>query len=117
MLQQRIKPLEIDAKYQNLIKTEDKVVKINAEGLYYKELNCLLRQVITTDIERIELHNVCGQRYLGTGLDTKIQIAFAHRQSFCSRFGFKDVATLIDDSAVHSRANEFCFAFFAFFEV
>jgi glutamate synthase domain-containing protein 3 len=75
MLQQGTKPLEIDAKYQNLIKTEDKVVKINAEGLYYKELNCLLRQVITTDVERIELHDVCGQRYLGTGLDTKIQIA------------------------------------------
>ena len=74
MLQERTKPLEIDAKYQNLIKTEDKVVKIDAEGLYYKELNCLLRQVITTDVERIELHNVCGQRYLGTDLDTKIQI-------------------------------------------
>ena len=74
MLQQRTKALEIDAKYQKLIKTEDKVVKINAEELYYKELNCLLRQVITTDVEGIELHNVCGQRYLGTGLDTKIQI-------------------------------------------
>ena len=74
MQQEDSKPIEIDAKYQNLIKTEDKVVKIDAEGLYYKELNCLLRQVITTDVERIELHNVCGQRYLGTDLDTKIQI-------------------------------------------
>ena len=74
MLMQRIKPKEIDPKYQNLIKTEGKIVKINAEGLYYKELNCLLRQVITTDVERIELHNVCGQRYLGTDLDTHIQI-------------------------------------------
>ena len=58
----------------SLIKTEDKVVKINAEGLYYKELNCLLRAVITGDVERIEMHNVCGQRYLGTDLDTNIQI-------------------------------------------
>lgn len=74
MLMQRIRPKEIDIKYQNLIKTEGKIVKINAEGLYYKELNCLLRQVITTDVERIELHNVCGQRYLGTDLDTNIQI-------------------------------------------
>ncbi len=74
MLMQRIRPKEIDTKYQNLIKTEGKIVKINAEGLYYKELNCLLRQVITTDVERIELHNVCGQRYLGTDLDTNLQI-------------------------------------------
>jgi glutamate synthase domain-containing protein 3 len=74
MQQQKTNPIEIDTKYQNRIKTEDKVVKINAEGLYYKELNSLLRAVITGDVERIELHNVCGQRYLGTDLDTKIQI-------------------------------------------
>ena len=74
MQQQKDKPIEIDAKYQSRIKTEGKLVKINAEGLYYKELNGILRQVITTDVERIELHNVCGQRYLGTDLDTNIQI-------------------------------------------
>ena len=45
MLQQKAN-LEIDAKYHPLIKTEDKVLKINAEGLYYRELNCLLRQAI-----------------------------------------------------------------------
>ena len=74
MLQQKTQPIEIDAKYHDLIKTEGKVVKIDAEGLHYKELNCLLRAVITMDVERIELHNVCGQRYLGTDLATKIQI-------------------------------------------
>ncbi len=74
MQQQKTNPIEIDAKYQSLIKTEGKVVKINAEGLYYKELNSLLRAVITGDVERIELYNVCGQRYLGTDLDTNIQI-------------------------------------------
>ena len=50
------------------------MVKINAEGIYYKDLNCLLRTVVSTDVERIELHNICGQRYLGTDLDTNIQI-------------------------------------------
>jgi len=65
---------EIDTKFQSRIKTENKVLKIDAEGLYYKELNCLLRQAICTDIERIELYNICGQRYIGTDLDTDIQI-------------------------------------------
>ena len=74
MLMQRVRPKEIEAKYQNLIKTEGKIVKINAEGIYYKELNSLLRQVVATDVERIDLHNVCGQRYLGTDLDTNIEI-------------------------------------------
>jgi glutamate synthase domain-containing protein 3 len=74
MQQQKINPIEIDAKYQSRMKTEGKVVKINAEDLYYRELNSLLRAVVSTDVERIELHNVCGQRYIGTDLDTKIQI-------------------------------------------
>ncbi len=74
MQQTKFKLIEIESKYQSRIKTEDKVAKINAEGIYYKELNCILRTLITQDIERIELHNVCGQRYLGTDLDTKIQI-------------------------------------------
>lgn len=70
-----LKPkVEIDSKYKPRVKTENKVVKIDAEGLYYKDLNCLLRSVITSDVERIELHNVCGQRYLGTDLNTNIQI-------------------------------------------
>jgi glutamate synthase domain-containing protein 3 len=74
MQQQKGKLIEIDAKYQSLIKTENRIARINAEGLYYKELNCMLRAAITQDIERIELQNVCGQRYLGTDLNTKMQI-------------------------------------------
>lgn len=68
------KPMEIEEKYQSKVKVQGKVVKINAEGLYYRELNSLLRAVVGTDVERIEICNVCGQRYLGTGLDSKVQI-------------------------------------------
>jgi glutamate synthase domain-containing protein 3 len=74
MLQQKPK-LEIDTKYLLLIKKDNKILKINAEGLYYRELNTLLRQAICANgIERIEIHNVCGQRYIGTDLETSIQI-------------------------------------------
>jgi glutamate synthase domain-containing protein 3 len=69
------KPHEIDAKYQSLVTREGKLIKIDAEGLYYRELNCLLRQLIGADgIERLELYNICGQRYIGTDLNTNIQI-------------------------------------------
>jgi glutamate synthase domain-containing protein 3 len=74
MLEQKNHPIEIDAKYLPRIKTENKVLKINAEGLHYKDLNCLLRAVIGSDVERIEIHDVCGQRYIGTDLDTNMQI-------------------------------------------
>jgi glutamate synthase domain-containing protein 3 len=56
-------------------KIENKVLKINADGMYYKELNCLLRKgVCEGNAERIEIQNVCGQRYIGTDLDTTMQI-------------------------------------------
>jgi len=74
MLEQQKKVIEIDAKYLPRVQKENNVLKINAEGLYYKDLNCLLRQAICTSVERIEIHNVCGQRYIGTDLDTNIQI-------------------------------------------
>jgi glutamate synthase domain-containing protein 3 len=75
MLEEIVKGIEIDHKFEPFIKTENKVLKIDAEGLYYRELNTLLREVIKDkDIERIEIYNVCGQRYLGTDLATNIQI-------------------------------------------
>ena len=74
MLEQKDKAIEIDAKYLPRIKTENRVLKINAEGLHFKDLNCLLRSAIKRDIDRIEVHNVCGQRYIGTDLDTNLQI-------------------------------------------
>jgi len=73
MLEQKNR-VEIDAKYLPYIKEESNVLKINAEGLYYKDLNALLRQAICTNVERIEVCNVYGQRYLGTDLETNIQI-------------------------------------------
>lgn len=66
---------EIDPKFHSRIKREGNTVIVNASDLYYKDLNCLLRQIIAANgVQKIEVHNVCGQRYLGTDLDTKIQI-------------------------------------------
>ena len=73
MLEQKTK-LEIDAKYLPCIQEENNVLKVNAEGLYYRELNSLLRQAIRTPVGRVEIRNVCGQRYLGTDLETNMQI-------------------------------------------
>jgi glutamate synthase domain-containing protein 3 len=74
MLKQVKREEKIDSKYLSRIKKEGNMLKVNAEGLYYKDLNCLLREAICTYPERIEIQNVCGQRYLGTDLNTNIQI-------------------------------------------
>lgn len=50
------------------------VVKIDASGIYYRELNAKLREVVRNGTQRIELQNVYGQRYIGTDLDRPVQI-------------------------------------------
>lgn len=49
-------------------------VTIDANGLLFKELNSRLREAVKNGAERIELRNVCGQRYIGTDLDRPVQI-------------------------------------------
>ena len=74
MLEQKSR-VEIDAKYLPRVKIVDKVLKIDAEGMHYRDLNSLLRAVVNSnDAERIEVRNVCGQRYIGTNLDSNLQI-------------------------------------------
>ncbi|MFH1381644.1 MAG: hypothetical protein ABIH70_01990 [Chloroflexota bacterium] len=50
------------------------IVKIDAGGLYYKELNAKLREAVAKGARRIELRNVCGQRYIGTDLNGPVEI-------------------------------------------
>ena len=57
----------------NLVVSEN-LAKIDATGLYYRDLNALLRSLDGNGIERIEIHNVYGQRYIGTDLDDHLNI-------------------------------------------
>jgi len=52
----------------------DNVAKIDATGMYYRDLNSLLRRLDANGIENIEIRNVYGQRYIGTDLDNHINI-------------------------------------------
>lgn len=72
---QRINSTEIEQQFQKRVVYEDKVVKVDAEGLYFRDLNNILRALVQKGgVEKIELHNVCGQRYIGTDLNTNIDI-------------------------------------------
>ncbi len=72
---ERINPKTIDPKYEKRVTVEGKTVKVDACDMYYRDLNAILRAVIQREgIERIEVHNVCGQRYIGTDLNTTVPI-------------------------------------------
>jgi glutamate synthase domain-containing protein 3 len=49
-------------------------VTIDAQGIFYRELNAKLRQAVLNGTQKIELRNVYGQRYIGTDLDKLIEI-------------------------------------------
>jgi glutamate synthase domain-containing protein 3 len=55
-------------------KETNRVAKIDANGVYYRELNARLRELVTNSVQRVELHNVYGQRYIGTDLDKPVEI-------------------------------------------
>lgn len=51
-----------------------KVVKIDAGGVFHRELNARLREAVASGAQRIELRNIYGQRYIGTDLDGPVEI-------------------------------------------
>ena len=53
---------------------KNSVVKIDAAGVYYRELNIALREAASNGARKIELYNVYGQRYIGTDLDKPVEV-------------------------------------------
>jgi len=47
---------------------------IDAQGISTHELNAALRGAVSRGIEKIGLRNICGQRYIGTGLNLPVEI-------------------------------------------
>jgi glutamate synthase domain-containing protein 3 len=50
------------------------VIKIDASGVYYRDLNAILREAASDRARKIELYNVHGQRYIGTDLDKPVEL-------------------------------------------
>jgi glutamate synthase domain-containing protein 3 len=54
---------------------DNKTIKIDASNLYYRDLNKLLKEIMQNyNLKKIQLYNVYGQRYIGTGLRKEIEI-------------------------------------------
>jgi glutamate synthase domain-containing protein 3 len=74
MLLEETANLELDERLLRCVAIEGDIYRINAEGLYYRDLNRVLRTVHRNSAKNVEIHGVCGQRYIGTGLDSQMQI-------------------------------------------
>jgi glutamate synthase domain-containing protein 3 len=74
VVQQEKAVSEISSKFMSRIRVEGSVYKVNAEGMHYRELNTLLRELDRNGVEKIELNNIYGERYIGTDLESKMKI-------------------------------------------
>jgi glutamate synthase domain-containing protein 3 len=83
--------------------TGSSVVKIDVGGVYYRELNARLRDIVSNGTQKIELHNVCGQRYIGTDLNKPVEIEI---------FGTpgNDIGAFMDGPriTIHGNAQDGC---------
>ena len=50
------------------------VATIDASGVYYRQLNAKLRELVADGMTKIRINNICGQRYIGTDLNKEIDI-------------------------------------------
>jgi glutamate synthase domain-containing protein 3 len=54
--------------------TMDDLARIDARGIYYRDLNNLIRAAVRDGAAHVELVNINGQRYIGDGLQAKVRI-------------------------------------------
>ncbi|MFH0846797.1 MAG: hypothetical protein V1894_01900 [Chloroflexota bacterium] len=58
----------------SIVKEITEVVELDAGGVYYRDLNRKLRELVDSGVKKITLRNVCGQRYIGTDLEGAVEI-------------------------------------------
>lgn len=88
------------------ISADGKSAQVDAGGVYYRELNSMLRKIVDgpdSTIERVVLTNVVGQRYIATDLDREVRIEIHGTPG-------NDLAALMDGQTivVHGNAQDGC---------
>ncbi len=78
-------------------------LQIDARGIHYRDLNARLREAVENGTERIELRNVCGQRYIGSDLRRPVEIHIHGTPG-------NDLAAFMDGPrvVVHGNAQDGC---------
>ncbi len=74
MLKEEKPNFELDGDFQHHLSVEGKVYRIDAKGLYYRDLNRILKALCQKGAKKVEIRGVCGQRYVGTNLESPMKI-------------------------------------------
>lgn len=77
---------------------DEGVARIDSAGLHYRDLNQVLRNLGGSEIERVELHNVHGQRYIGTSLRGDVEIIINGTPG-------NDLGAFMDGPRIHVYGN------------
>lgn len=60
--------------WQEQLRQRPRSIRLDAEGVYYRILNKLVREAVNMGVGAVELVNVNGQRYIGDGLEGPVRI-------------------------------------------
>lgn len=79
-------------------------VELDARGVHYRDLNARLRELLGTgNCRRVTVRNVCGQRYIGTGLRQRAHLEI-HGTPGNDLGAFMDGPTIV----VYGNAQDGC---------
>lgn len=92
--EKRVKP-------SGLADVKNSVATVNALNMHYRNLNLLLKSFSGNPVKEIHVHNVNGQRYIGTGLQNKVEL-HVHGTPGNDLAAFMDGATIY----VHGNAQD-----------
>ena len=82
---------------------KESVVTIDASGIYYRDLNSKLKELVSDGAQHIDLNNVYGQRYIGTNLSGEVEVHIHGTPG-------NDLGAFMDgpDIIVHGNAQDGC---------
>jgi glutamate synthase domain-containing protein 3 len=78
-------------------------LRIDSKGLYYRDLNMQMRSAVQDGVESLDLINVCGQRFMGASLKSKVDIQ-VHGTPGNDLAAFMDGPSIV----VHGNAQDGC---------
>jgi len=64
-------PIQGYVRVEPTVTFDDDVAAIDANSVYYKQVNAAVRTAIAAGAKTVKLENINGQRYIGTGLTAK----------------------------------------------
>lgn len=83
-----------------------RIAEIDAQGLYYRELNQKIREQVSEGAQKIVLNNIAGQRYIGTNLfDAADSETLEHLEIVVNGTPGNDLGAFLDGPTITINGN------------